>query len=133
MKSRSAKIVVDLCMTTFLALSFVRWESDPTFHLIVGTSCTLFFTLHVIIHRKWLVSVTRSCLEGKMNWALRGKYVVDLLLLVVWGISVATGVLAVWFDAFGRIHGLSARLGLVLVVIHVVQHRGQIRSYFKRK
>ena len=130
--SRRTKIIVDLCMTIFLALSFVRWEGDPTFHLVVGTACALFFVAHVVIHWKWLTSVTKSCVAGKMKPSLRGKYVVDLLLLVVWSLSIITGALAIGASAFAGVHGLTARLGLVLLVVHIVQHRGQIKSYCKR-
>ena len=45
--SRSTKIIVDIFMTIFLVLSFVRWNGDSgfIFHAIVGAACTLFFYL----------------------------------------------------------------------------------------
>ena len=140
MNSRNTRIIVDILMTIFLALSFVRWGADnAVFHFVVGTACALFFTIHVCIHRKWLVSVTKSCIAGKLNKALKGKYTVDILLLVVWSIAIVTGFLAIgsfaggieWMFVFGRIHGVTSRLGLALVIIHVVQHRNQIISYFR--
>ena len=136
--SRTTKIIVDILMTIFLVLSFVRWEdSGFIFHAIVGTACALFFTLHIIIHRKWIKAVTKSFLADKINSTLRGKYAVDMLLLVVWGIAIATGFLAVgyflngieWMHIFSRLHGVTSRIGLVLVVIHVFQHMPQIKSY----
>ena len=138
---RSAKIIVDICMTLFLILSFVRWQGDPTFHFTIGIACTLFFALHVLIHRKWLRAMTKSYLAKKINQALVGKYRINMLLLAVWGISIVTGFLAIgsfvggieWMFIFSRIHGISARLGLLLVFIHIVQHRAQILSYFKVK
>jgi len=140
-KSRRTKIVVDICMTIFLILSFVRWEGDPAFHLIVGTVCTLFFGVHVWIHRKWLQTMTKSYLAKKANPKLIGKYRIDVLLLAVWGTCIITGFLAIgsfvggieWMFIFSRIHGASARLGLLLTIIHIIQHRGQIMSYLKLK
>jgi len=137
LNSKGAKIIVDILMTIFLALSFVRWEGDPTFHFVVGAGCTLFFALHICIHRKWIKSVTKSCVAGKLNKSLKWKYIVDILLLVVWGASIITGLLAIGhyvggaesMSGFGRLHGVTARVGLALVVIHVYQHRGQIGAY----
>jgi len=133
-----AKIVVDICMTIFLILSFVRWhDSNFAFHAIVGTACGLFFALHVHIHRRWLAAVTKSWLAGKLNKTLKWKYIVNMLLLAVWGVSIASGFAAVgyfvgdieWMAVFSSIHGITARVGLGLVVVHVFQHRKQIASY----
>ena len=140
--SRTTKIIVDIGMTIFLILSFVRWEdSNFIFHAIVGTGCTLFFTLHVCIHWKWLKSVTKSFLGGKLNAALRGKYVVNILLLAIWGIAIATGFLAIGYFSFGiegmavfsSLHAVTSRIGLVLVIIHAFQHLPQIKSYLGSK
>ncbi|MCL2852571.1 MAG: hypothetical protein FWE20_06010 [Defluviitaleaceae bacterium] len=139
MNSRNTKITVDVLMTVFLILSFIRWEGDATFHFSVGTVCALLFAIHVFIQRKWLRAVTKSCLAGKLTQALKLKYAVDVLLLAAWIISIAAGFLAIGsflggiesMAVFGRIHGVYARLGLLLVVIHVVQHRDQIFSYLK--
>ena len=136
--SRTTRIIVDILMTIFLILSFVRWgESDFAFHAFVGTACALFFTLHILIHRKWIKAVTKSFLAGKINNNLRGKYAVDMLLLVMWGIAIVTGFLAIgyfsngieWMYIFSRLHGVTSRIGLALVVIHVIQHIPQIKSY----
>jgi len=127
------KIIVDILMTIFLVLSFVRFDSDyPAFHFTVGIGCTIFFAAHIFIHRKWIKVVTKSCLVGKLKKSLKWKYIVNMLLLVVWGISIATGFLAIMFDV-GNIHGLTARIGAGLVIIHIIQHWAQIKSYFVRK
>ena len=135
------KIAVDIFMTIFLALSFIRWDDDATFHYIVGTACAIFFALHICIHWKWIKAVTKSCLKGKLKKSLTWKYIVDMLLLAMWSISIATGILAIgsfsfdieWMAIFGRIHGVTARIGLVLVIIHIIQHWQQIVSYVVRK
>ena len=126
-------------MTVFLILSFVRWEEDPTFHYIMGSICTLFFAIHVCIHRKWLKAVTKSCLVGKLNNSVKWKYVINILLLIIWGVAIITGFLAIgYFSAgienmavFSRLHGVTSRIGLFLTVVHAIQHWTQIKSYFK--
>ena len=137
--SRATKIIVDIFMTIFLILSFVRWSGDSgfIFHAVVGTACAMFFTLHVCIHRKWIKAVTKSVFDGKLNPNLKWKYIINMLLLVIWGIAIATGFLAIgYFSAeiesmavFSAFHALTSRLGLGLVIIHVFQHLPQIKSY----
>ena len=142
MNSRRAKIIVDILMTIFLILSFVRWEASSfAFHAIVGTACKLFFILHICIHRKWIAALTKSCFTGKLNKSLKWKYIVNMLLLAIWTVAILTGFIAVvpfWdgvvgVSIWGRIHGLTARIGLVLILVHAVQHWPQIRSYFGMK
>jgi len=140
--SRTTKIIVDILMTVFLILSFIRWEdSHFIFHAIVGTGCTLFFTLHVCIHWKWLKVVTKSFLSGKLHKSIRWKYAINVLLLAIWGIAIATGFLAIGYFSFeiegmaifSRLHAVTSRVGLILIVIHVFQHIPQIKSYFGAK
>jgi hypothetical protein len=138
-KSRSTKIVIDILMTVFVILSFLRWSGDSgfIFHVVVGTACALFFSLHLYLHWKWLRSVTKSLLGGKLNKKLRGKYAVNILLSAVWGTSIITGLLAVgYFFAeaenmaiFSRLHAITSRVGLALIIIHILQHLPQIKSY----
>jgi hypothetical protein len=136
-----SKILVDICMTIFLILSFIRWEADGTFHFIAGSMCALLFAVHILIHRKWLSAVTKSCLAGKLKKKLRWRYAANILLLVVWGIAIVSGFLAIGYFAaeiesmyvFSRLHAVTTRVGLAFVLIHVIQHRAQIASYFKRK
>jgi len=125
-------------MTVFLVLSFVRWDaSNFAFHAVVGIACTLLFSMHVLIHRKWLKATITSCFAGNLSKTLGWKLFVDTLLLVLWGVSIATGFVAtVPFvggaevaSLWGGLHGVTARIGAVLIVVHVIQHLPQIKSY----
>jgi len=139
MNSKRTKIIVDILMTVFLTLSFIRWDNMGGFiyHAIVGTACAVFFSLHIFIHRKWIKAVTKSCIEGKLNKSLKWKYIVDMLLLVLWSVSVLTGFIAIipflgeaeGISMWGRIHGVTARIGPAFIIIHAVQHIPQIKSY----
>jgi len=139
---RTTKIIVDIFMTIFLIMSFIRWEdSNFIFHAVVGTACTVFFALHIIIHRKWLKATTKSLFAGKLNKALRSKYAIDILLLAVWGAVIVTGFLAIGYFSsdiesmavFSRLHAVTSRVGLALIIIHAFQHRMQIKSYVMGK
>jgi len=138
MKSKNTKIIVDIFMAVFLILSFVRWDnSNFAFHAIVGLGCTVFFVIHVFIHKRWLKATTKSCFAGKLSRALRGKYIIDISLLIVWSASIVAGFIAIapFFGEahggflWGRLHGITARIALAFVIIHIVQHIPQIKSY----
>jgi hypothetical protein len=142
MTAKKVKIIIDICMIVFLVLSFIRWERDgAAFHFAVGSVCALFFTGHVYIHRKWIKAVTKTCFAGKLNKDSIWKYPVNMLLLLAWSVSIVAGVLAAGYfifeiqslSMFGRLHGITARIGLGLVAIHAVQHWKQIVSYILRK
>ena len=138
MSNRTAKILVDIFMVIFLVLSFVRWDADGfAFHAVVGIIFSLLVALHLYLNRKWVVSVTKSIKEGKANKKIMRLYTVDMILMAVWGIAIISGFLAIpsfvygieFFYVFSRIHAVSSRLGAIVVIIHIFQHLGQIRSY----
>ena len=143
MKSRRAKIIVDILMTIFLILAFIRWDGTvgAIYHIVVGALCAFFFALHIFIHRKWIKATTKSLFARTMNKSLIGKYIIDILLLAAWSISIITGFIAIapFFSeleggfGWGRLHGITARIGLLLIVVHVVQHIPQIKSYLGLK
>ena len=95
MSNRTIKIIVDAFMLVFIALSLVRWDGDPTFHIVVGGVCSALFSIHVFLNRKWLFSVTKTLKSGKANSKTKWQYIVDLLLIIVWGISIITGFLSI--------------------------------------
>jgi len=138
LNSKRTKIIVDILMTVFLILSFIRWEvANFAFHAIVGIGCTLFFGMHIFIHRKWIVAMTKSCFAGTLSPALKWKCFVNMLLLVLWSISIVTGFIAIApflnnpesVSVWGSLHGVTARIGVVLVVVHIIQHWSQIKAY----
>jgi len=124
-------------------LSFIRWEGfgGAIYHFVTGGLCAFFFALHICIHRKWIKATTKLCFTGKLSKALRWKYIVDVLLFAVWGISIVTGFITMSpflsdmenISPLGRLHGITARFGLALIVIHLIQHIPQIKSYLKIK
>ena len=143
MNTKKCKITVDIFMTIFVVLSFVRWSGDSgfIFHAIVGSIFALLVILHLFLNRKWVVSVTKSVIAKKANRKTKQLYIVDIILMVVWGIAIITGFLAIpsfvndteSFYVFSRIHAVSSRIGAVIILVHIYQHLGHIRSYLGLK
>ena len=139
MNNKKAKITVDIFMTIFVILSFVRWDGDSgfIFHAIIGSAFTLLVAAHLYLNRKWVASVTKSIIAKKANSKTKQLYIVDMILIVVWGIAIITGFLAIpsfvndieSFYMFGRIHAVSSRVGAGVIFVHICQHLGHIRSY----
>ena len=141
MPSRTAKIIVDILMLLFIVLSLVRWEGSPVFHIVVGSGCFLLFTIHVILNKKQLTALAKANKSGKLPSAAKLKYWINILLIVVWSVAIVSGFVAIGHYSGGieslyatsRIHGISSRLGCLLILVHALQHHKQIISYFKRK
>ena len=139
MNNRTRKIIVDILMTVFLILSFIRCDSDSgfIFHVVVGSVFALLMAMHLFLNRKWVVSVTKSIMTGKASKKIKQLYIIDMILIAVWGIAIITGFLAIpsfrggieFFYVFGRIHAISSRIGAAVILVHIYQHLGHIRSY----
>ncbi|MCL2617945.1 MAG: hypothetical protein FWD98_02705 [Defluviitaleaceae bacterium] len=141
MSDKRTKIIVDIGMIILLVLSFIRWDGlgGALYHFAVGSLCAALFAVHIFLHWKWLRAATKSCLSRTLSKPLRGKYTVDVLLLAVWLVAIVTGFAAVApflgnaeaVSAAGRLHGVTSRIGLALIAVHIVQHIPQIKSYAK--
>ena len=141
--NRNAKITVDILMAIFVILSFVRWDGHNgfIFHAIVGTVFALLALVHVFLNRKWIISVTSSIFAKKASKKVKQLFTVDVALVVAWDITIITGFLAIpWFIndnptfyVFARIHAVSSRIGAALILVHIYQHMGHIRSYIGMK
>ena len=130
------RVIVDIFMLGFIILSIMRWDGDPTFHIAVGSGCTLFFIIHFLLNIKPFKSMTKKF--RKLKIIVKLQYIVDVLLIIVWSITIITGFIAIPFyidgvGRIGRVHGIFARVGCGLAVIHLLQHLKQIRSYFRCK
>jgi len=136
---KPVKIIVDIFMLASLALSLLRWSGDPTFHIIVGGSFCLFFTVHFLLNIKMFMSMTKKF--GMLKFIMKLQYSVDVVLLIIWSIVTVAGVIAAinYIDAgssvggIGRLHGVLGRVGCGFIGIHIIQHIKQLLSYFKVK
>ena len=136
---KPVKIIIDIAMLVFVILSLIRWSSDPTFHIIVGSVFSLLFITHFLLNIKTFVFMTKKL--PKLNIKMKLQYSVDVILLIIWIIMVIAGIIAavnylnidISARGVGRLHGVIGRVGCGFIVVHIIQHTKQILSYFKLK
>jgi len=142
MKNRKLKIIVDILM--FLLLVFLLIPPSRIgvpFHIIGGIIFTSLVVTHICLNIKMFVSLVNASKTKKLNDKMKKQYVIDWLLVIVWSIAILSGFVAIGFAVgemenlfiFSRIHNIAARLGFLFIIVHLFQHRKQIRSYIKRK
>jgi len=141
MKSKNSKIAVNIILLLSFILALISWKDNLTIHIIGGIAFALISTYHVFLNRKWLLSVSKTFKAGKPSKRMKWQYIIDLLLVVVWSITILSGLLTIGLAVrenedllvFSRFHNISSKLGCFLIIVHIFQHRKQISSYFKRK
>lgn len=142
LKNRSGRVITNILMLVFMIFSFLRWNGDPTFHVVVGIACGLFFFIHFYMNRKWLRSVAKAFSAGKLRGSTKVRFMTNIALLVIWSVAIISGLIALEVYAgklrtsdvrvFSRIHAISTRAGGLFVAVHVYQHIGAMKIYFKR-
>ena len=132
------KIIVDILMLFFVALSLIRQRGDPTFHIVVGSIFAVLFITHFILNAKTFISMSKKL--GKLKTSMKLQYGVDVVLLLIWSIVVITGIIIALnmsidssIRGISRFHGVLGRVGCGFILIHIIQHIKQIKSYFKVK
>ena len=132
---KPVKIIIDITMLVFVVLSLLRWDADPTFHIVVGSVFATLFIIHFLLNAKTFISMSKKF--GKLKILIKLQYAVDVILILVWLVVIVAGIIAavsyINVDSatrgIGRLHGMFGRIGCGLIIIHAIQHIKQIRSY----
>ena len=135
---RAVKIHIDILLLVFLVMSLIPVDTIPLAgHIISGSLFTVLFIVHTRLNKQWYRSVISVVKSEKINKKVKRRFLIDLLLMTVWPLAIITGIIAAILDNKESpilfIHIRLALWGLILIVIHLVQHWNQIRSYFSRK
>ena len=133
---KPVKITVDILMLVFVILSLMRQRGDPTFHYFVGGIFGALFIIHFLLNFKTFISMSKK--HGKLKTLMKFQYVVDIVLILIWSGTIITGIIAAAnintdssIQGLSRLHGMLGRVGCGFILIHIIQHFRQIRSYFK--
>ena len=146
---KKKKLLIDILLLCTLLISFVSGKilvgSDAIAWWIVHIGFSLAFVVLVVIHlcvngRGWF-EAGKMLFRGEKYAPVRGRYIVDWLLLIVWGVVFLSG-----FPAIGHKLGVAnlrmltkafhsgfSTLGFLLIIVHGFQHAKQIKFYFSKQ
>ncbi|MCL4251654.1 MAG: DUF4405 domain-containing protein [Anaerolineae bacterium] len=102
-------------------------------HELLGVFLGAVILIHLILHWRWIVSITRTFLrkplhESRLSYLLNIALFADMLILIVTGILIARtlglNLTAVqqYSRMFERLHRITADLSLLIVAFHVALH-----------
>lgn len=142
-KTNFIKITLDLLMSIVFVMLFNKMAvAGLGFHEIAGLSLGLAFIIHILLNFRWVKQVTLKIFSSKMNFKTRLGYIIDVLLLIIMGIIVITGVLIskVLFSNIGSrnssvykiLHMSLSYTALLLIGIHIGLHWNWVMNVFKK-
>lgn len=136
------KGIFDLLMAIILFLMFDKMALGLKFHEIAGLVLFLLFFTHIIINRKWVISVTKKLfskqipIKTKVNYIVNFLLLIDMLLIMISGIFISKIVFDIFnlpdFRLAKRLHFFSSSLFIILIGIHIGLHWNWIVSIFKK-
>jgi len=135
MSRRKQKRAITILLAIFFVVPFAIFFGMPIpFHMGAGGIAAVLSIIHVCTSRKWLVSVRKARKTGKLTKDAKWRYRVDLLLIIVWGVCIFSGVLigfpGILFTLAGMedlflffvTHLFFAVLSFMLGIVHAIQH-----------
>lgn len=134
MRIKALKIIINILMVASLIICMPSSHNGDIFqHIIAGFTFTTLAILHFSLNRKWFMSISKAIQLKKLKGSTIRQYIIDWLLITVWVFSIITGFLGLVNHVFVGMHGVSARLGCLLIIVHIFQHRKKIISYLSRR
>ncbi len=142
MKKSIFKGIFDLFMAILLFLMFDKMLFGIKFHEIGGLVAISLFFLHILINRKWVVSITKNLfnkqipIKVKINYFINFMLLLDVMLMLITGIFMSKIV----FRSFNlpdmamskQLHFFSASAFIILLGVHIGFHWKWIVSVFKK-
>jgi len=141
MKNRKTKIIIDILLFLILIIMLIPTEIIPVYaHYFIGLIFAALLIIHIFLNRKWCVTITKALISGKPNQKTKRQYNTDLILLILCIFVIISGFPAMEYAmgagreliTFKFIHVILSRITVLVTLIHLYQHKGQIRSYFKK-
>ena len=139
MKKNLQRLVLDVFMLLAIALFFKKNVLTLSYHEIAGLAIILLFVLHLIINRKWIVTVTKKFFDKSVKTRTKVGFVVDFLLLVCFIIILVTGIMiskiVFHFEAPNGaklLHFMCSALVLILMGVHLGLHWPFFKNYLKK-
>ncbi|MBX3082419.1 MAG: DUF4405 domain-containing protein [Anaerolineae bacterium] len=126
-------VYLDLLLTGMFVIEMEEHFSGLPLHEVLGVLFAVAFSLHIILHWDWVVSITRTFFskllhESRFNYLLNVALFVDMAFVTVSGILISRtlGLNITLGEEFGRtlqmLHMVGSELVLIIVALHVAMH-----------
>ena len=126
---RALKLALDAVMLVLLVLMYRKQVISIAFHEIGGLALIGLFVIHHLINGRWIAATTRKLFSKTTPAMVRARYIVDVLLLIVFLAVGVTGVLInktlFTVHTAGNaktLHYFSAALAVLLMGVHLGLH-----------
>lgn len=136
------KIAIDIVMTLLFLLLLFPFTTGLAFHEIAGLAILGIFAIHFTLNFKWVVGITRKFFHPDTPAFTRGKYILNLAILLNALLVIGTGVL-ISVELFPNIpRGDTALLAAVhkissytcggMLLVHLALHKNYLVGAFKK-
>lgn len=136
-------LFLDIGLALAYAVEMERHFTGAQNHELIGLGLLAAFLLHLVLHWRWIVSITKTFFH-KLFHETRLNYALALLLFVNMGLTIASGILiseTLGLDlnirtlagiSVEHLHTASADLSVLLVALHVAMHWKWIGAHSKK-
>jgi hypothetical protein len=126
-------LILDIGLAILFVIMMEVYFTGIPLHEWLGLLFAALFTVHIIWHWRWIVSITKTFFkkvlhESRLNYVLNTALLADMALLTVSGIVISHSLgfqLSLSSSAFliwQTIHALTAQLSLILIALHIGLH-----------
>lgn len=126
-------VYLDLLLTGIFVIEMEEHFSGLPLHEVLGLLFAVAFSLHIILHWDWIVSITRTFFqkllhESRFNYLLNVALFADMVFVTVSGILISRtiGLNIALGEDFRRtlqsLHMVGSELVLIIVALHVGMH-----------
>lgn len=122
------RVLLDFIMIALLATLYNKNMISLMYHEVLGLAIVALFFLHLWFNRKWIAGMIRGMGARAKTPRVRLVIAVDVLLALVWGTVIVTGVLvSKKLFSFGLVrlnpwHFFCAALSLIVTGVHFGLH-----------
>lgn len=126
-------LYLDIGLTVLFVIMMEVYFTGIPLHEWLGLLFAVLFTVHIIWHWRWIVSLTKTFFkkvlhESRLNYVLNAALLGDMALLTLSGIILShslgfeISMSGSTFLTWQTIHALSAQLSLILIGLHIGLH-----------
>lgn len=132
------KLALDIVMAILFVTFFNKNLISFKFHIVSGLVFGLFILIHLILNRKWIVTMTKRLFDKKIKIKTKISYVLSVLLLISIGYIIISGVMIMKAPNYDRVmfwkmvHFGASYLSLALIGIHIGLYWNWVVNMFKK-